>query len=420
MARGDRSTLKNRIVAHGTVDPNSLFPNPKNWRRHSKAQQAALAGVMDQVGWVQDVIVNRRTGRLIDGHLRVALAIERGEPSVPVLYVDLDEAEEALILATFDPIGAMAAADAPQLEQLLAEVQTADAAVQALLADVAREAGVTAQPLAGLTDPDAAPPPPAQPVSESGDLWHCGAQRVLCGDARDPAQIGRVLAEERAAWAWTDPPYGVAYTGKTAARLTIRHDDAAAVPALLAEAFRSMDTVLAPGAPVYCACPAGPVLAVFLAAFTAAGWHLHQITVWVKDRFVLGHADHHFRHDLVLYGWKPGAARPWFGGRVQDSVFEVARPATNPDHPTAKPVALVEAQLRNSTAPGSLGLDPFAGSGTALIAAERLGRRCAAVEIDPRYVDVAVRRWEAHTGRTAVLAGDGRPFAENTEARHGR
>lgn len=154
------------------------------------------------------------------------------------------------------------------------------------------------------------------------------------------------------------------------------------------------------------------------ASCPAVGWHLHETLVWVKDEFVLGHSDYHYRHEPILYGWKPSRRR-WVGGRDQSSVFEVAWPKSSPDHPTGKPVELVEAQLTNSSVRGSIGYDPFLGSGTTLIASERLGRQCYGIEIDPRYVDVVVRRWQAFTRRAAVLDGDGRTYAEVMEARRG-
>jgi ParB-like chromosome segregation protein Spo0J len=134
---------RNRIIGHGEEAPDQLLANPRNWRIHPKAQQDALAGVLDQVGWVQDVIVNQQTGHVVDGHARVAIAISRNEPSVPVVYVDLSEDEEALILATLDPLSAMAATDREQLSELLAEISTGDAAVQAMLDQLARDQGIS-------------------------------------------------------------------------------------------------------------------------------------------------------------------------------------------------------------------------------------------------------------------------------------
>ena len=177
------SGWRNRIVGHGEEPPDQLLANPANWRTHPKSQQDALAGSLGEVGWVQQVVVNRTTGHVVDGHLRIGLAISRNEPAVPVTYVELTEAEEALILATLDPIAAMAGADREALDNLLREVGTGDAALQQLLADVAKDAGLD-YAKAGLTDPDEVPPQPVDVYVKPGDLWLLGDHRLLCGDAR--------------------------------------------------------------------------------------------------------------------------------------------------------------------------------------------------------------------------------------------
>ena len=166
-----------------------------------------------------------------------------------------------------------------------------------------------------------------------------------------------------------------------------------------------------PGAVWYVAAPAGPNFLPFASCLAALRvWR--QTLVWVKDAFVLGRSDYHYRHEAVFYGWKPGAAHHEPPDRTHDTIWEVPRPRASPDHPTSKPVELVERALLMSTARGELVLDPFAGSGSTLIAAEASGRRAACVELDPRYCDVVVRRWQEATGREAVLDGDGRTFAE--------
>jgi DNA modification methylase len=168
-----------------------------------------------------------------------------------------------------------------------------------------------------------------------------------------------------------------------------------------------VDTVLGPGAAIYVAHPAAALSITFGSCFLAQGWRLHQTLVWVKDSLVPGHSDYHYRHELVLFGHKAANGRRgrggkgWYGGNDATSVFEVPRPKASLDHPTSKPVQLVEAMVRNSSRTGEVILDPFVGSGSTLIAAERLGRRCFGIDIDPRYVDVAVRRWEAFTGQAA-------------------
>ncbi len=259
-----------------------------------------------------------------------------------------------------------------------------------------------------LTDPDAVPPLPADPISGTGDLWLLDRHRVLCGDSTNADDIARAMAGQQARCVWTDPPYGVDYMGGTTARLTIENDRAEGLDELLKAAFAAVDPVLADGAAIYVAHPAGVLSLTFGQRFVEQGWRLHQTLVWVKDTLVPGHSDYHYRHEPVLFGYKPAqgrrgrGARGWYGGNDATSVFEVPRPKASPDHPTAKPVALIAAMLRNSSRTDDVVIDPFFGSGSTLIACEQLGRRCVGVEVDPRYVDVAVRRWEQVTGKAAA------------------
>ena len=195
--------------------------------------------------------------------------------------------------------------------------------------------------------------------------------------------------------------------GKAKAKLRIANDGASGLAALLSESFAAADSALAPGAPIYVAHPAGPLSLVFGGAFVAQGWRLRQGLVWVKDAFVLGRSDYHYRHEPILYGHKPGdgrigrGARGWYGDHAQDSVLEVPRPRQSREHPTMKPPELVERCLGNSTRRGEAVLDPFAGSGSTLVACEAAGRAARLIELDPRYCDVIVARWEGLTGRPA-------------------
>ena len=212
------------------------------------------------------------------------------------------------------------------------------------------------------------------------------------------------MAGSQAVCLWTDPPYGVEYEGGTKQALTISNDDAAGLPELLLSAFRVSDAVMAPGAVYYVAHP--DVFAYeFVGAVRSVGWVQARpaVIVWVKDAFVLGRGDYHSRSEPLLYGWKPGAKHHAVKDRKQDNVWEIPRPRESEHHPTVKPLALVERYLRNSTDEGDLVLDPFAGSGTTLIAAERTDRVCYAVEIDPHYCDIVIARWEAFTGEQASL-----------------
>lgn len=398
--------FRSRIVGHDQVPPETLLANPANWRRHPKQQAAALDEVLQRVGWVQSVIVNQRTGLLVDGHLRVELAKHRGEPFVPVAFVDLDEAEEALILATLDPLAGLAEADRDQLEALLQGLQVQDAALRTVLGALASENGIDLAAALDGTLPDEdledVPEPPVVPTTTPGELIILGRHRLHCADATRPEAYGVLLDGEPADMVWTDPPYNVAYQGKTADALTIQNDamDNAAFRAFLLAFFDIARAVTKPGGPIYVAHADSEGLN-FRGAMQEGGWLLKQCLVWVKQAFVLGRQDYHWQHEPILYGWAPGAAHAWAGDRTQSTVLRFDRPARNGDHPTMKPVGLVAACLKNSSHPGDLVLDPFGGSGTTLIAAEKTGRAARLLELDPRYCDVIVARWERVTGRRA-------------------
>jgi DNA modification methylase len=392
------SSWQNRIVRYGEASPSELTAHPDNWRTHPDKQAAALAGVLSDVGIVQNIIVNEQTGHVLDGHLRLELARQQKQPTVPVTYVDLSAEEEALILATLDPIGAMAGQDDQILARLLGRVQTEDGAVLELLSSLSGEP----VPKPGLTDPDEVPDAPAEPISRRGDLWILGDHRLLCGDATDRDDVIRLMNGEEADLLVTDPPYGVEYVGKTKQALTIQNDRLGdnGTQALVAAALRGAP--LKPGGSFYVCSPAGSSETVFRLALLDAGLELRQCLVWVKDQFVMGRQDYHWRHESILYGWKDGAAHRFVNDRTQDTVWEIDRPRRSAEHPTIKPIELVTRALRNSSRHGDLVLDLFGGSGTTLIACESLSRRGAMIELDPVYCDVAVARWEQFTGRTSV------------------
>jgi DNA modification methylase len=323
----------------------------------------------------------------------------------------LTDAEEALVLATLDPIGAMADAEANVLAELLAVLEPADDVLKAFIEELTREQAVESlRP--GLVDPDEVPDIPDEPKVRRGELYALGDHRLLCGDATNDADVRRVIGEAtHADILWTDPPYGVAYqtklsTEEAVARrrrtdgLEVTNDLPEDIPALLAATFN-----LAPlraGGAFYVASPSsGEVLPVFYAALAQSGMAVREQLIWVKDVFVMGRQDYHWRHEPILYGWKEGAGHEWHGGRQQDTVWEIPRPRRSESHPTMKPVELVARGLANSSRPGDLVYEPFAGSGRTIIAAEQTGRRCVALEIDPRYAQVAIDRWETFTGRSS-------------------
>ena len=395
--------IRDRILDLRRVRAGELKPNPRNWRQHPKHQREALRALLSEVGFADAILARELEDgslQIIDGHLRQSMD---ANATVPVLVLDVDQDEADKLLATLDPLASMAIADPEPLRALLESIQTSSEEVRMLLANLATEADVRAR--LGLVDPDEIPEP-SNARAKPGEVFVLGEHRLACGDARNPELLGRLMGKERAQLLLTDPPYGVGYSGKTPRRLRIQNDDEDGLADLLRAAFAAIDAVLAPGAPIYIFCPAGPASMHFADALREVGWEMRQGLVWVKDSMVLGHGDFHYRHEPLVYARKPG--RPigrgragWYGGNAETSVFEVPRPKASRDHPTAKPVGLVSRLMANSSMFGDVVLDPFLGSGTTIVAAERLSRRAFGVEIDPRYVKVAIARWEAFTGQRA-------------------
>ena len=240
--------------------------------------------------------------------------------------------------------------------------------------------------------------------AERGQLWQIGRHRLLCGDATSADDVGRLMGDELAEVLWTDPPYGVSYVGKTRDALVIENDGAEGLPALLRDALSAVDTVMAASARFYAAAPPGPRGTDFRIAIKEKGWKLHQCLVWVKSSMVLGHSDYHYRHEDVLYGYKPGPGRAgrgdhegsrWYGDHAQTTVLEFDKPARNTEHPTMKPVPLINHCLANSARRGDVVLDIFNGSGSTLAACEGRGLQGRGCEIDPRYVAVTLERLAA-------------------------
>jgi len=410
---GDKVGWQNRIVDHGTRPASEFVANPKNWRTHPVSQRAAVEGSLNELGWIDTVIVNRRTGYLVDGHERLWQALKAGEDTpVPFIEVDLSEEEEALALASLDPITGMAGADRAKLDELMQEIQTGEAGLQEMLSELAEDNGLyfgeqEERPEDAGAKLDKADELREKWGVESGQMWRLGEHRIICGDCTEEAVIDIVMGGELAKMVWTDPPYGVSYGAKLEAAnpmgyrvREIKNDDLNPdkLEAFIRSAFKVCARNSIPGAALYSACPAGTLLPSLIAAFAGSGFDFRWGLVWVKDRIVLSRSDYHFQHENILYGWKPDGAHHWHGDRKQSSCMFVDRPSSSEEHPTMKPVELIEIMVSNNSENGDIVLEPFAGSGSTIMACERLGRKCRAVEIEPKYVAVSIQRWVDMTG----------------------
>lgn len=265
----------------------------------------------------------------------------------------------------------------------------------------------------GDKEPGENQPEPIESRVKPGEIWALGRHRMLVGDSTDKESVRKLLDGVLADCCWTDPPYGVSYVGKTADALTIENDGAKDLPVLIKNSFKVIAAALKPGSPVYVAHPAGVLQQVFVNEFIEA-FSLRQQLVWVKNTFALGHSDYHYRHEPILFGYTKGGegrrgrgSDNWYGDHSQDSVFEVDKPSRNGDHPTMKPLELIEAMLKNSTHSQSVLFEPFLGSGSTLITAQRMpGKRTVyGCELSPEYCEIVIRRFEEFTGEVASLAG---------------
>src|SRR3984957_12041173 len=331
---------------------------------------------------------------------------------VPVLVLDgLTETEKHLYLIADNQIALNSTWDQELLRKAIEELEgdlanldltgLALKEIDRLLADLAPEQG--------MTDEDEIPCASPAVITRPGDLWILDKHRLLCGDATKMEVVQELLDGGLADMVFCDPPYSVAYTGKTARKLTIVNDDlGAGFYDFLLKACTNMLAVTK-GA-VYI-CMSSSELHTLYRAFTDAGGHWSTFLIWAKDRFTLGHSDYQRQFEPILYGWKEGQSHYWIGARNEGDVWFVPKPKSNRLHPTMKPVALAERAIRNSSRRGDLVLDSFRGAGSTLIACEKASRRAAVLELDPKYADVIVRRWEAYTLREAHLLADGRSFS---------
>ena len=392
-----KNEFRNRVVGYAEVDPSQLLANPLNFRMHPDGQQHALAGAIDSIGYIDPVLVNKRTDTVIDGHLRVVLAMRSGVKLIPVTYVDLDDNEESLALLTLDPIAAMAASDKELLDDLLHSVNSNDERVQEMLADLAKREGIEY----GAEKPED-PGPQIDKAEElrvkwgveSGQLWQLGEHRLICGDCTDRAVVERVMGGEKAGAVVTDPPYGINREG-------IENDSPEGLRALF-------DGCLS-------VCPAENAVIV---AFQSP----RLFPVWLDAIRAHGH-----KFERMLWMYKPNDETfPWRGWlqkseaillssvgkpefvRVDPFAHDVYSPTTLGKeldktegwHASVKPLAVVQDLI--SRIGGAIVYEPFAGSGTSLIACERLNRKCRAIEISPGYVGVAIERWVDMTGGEPV------------------
>lgn len=373
-------------VSHMNIEStpiSDLIEDQANARKHDDKNIDAIAASLKRFGQQKPIVV-RGDGVVIAGNGTLQAAKKLGWDKIDVVRTELEGSESVAFGSVDNRTAELAEWDYEVLEKHIVEMP--DIAWEEFSVDELIKAPKIVE--------DEVPETPVDPITKPGDVWHCGEHVVVCADAAIAT-----LDVPTVSMVWTDPPYGVSYVGKTKDAKTIKNDGeffAVIVRAVLSKAYEACK----PGACWYVAAPPGPQFYDFATILRDLGV-LRQTLIWVKDSMVLGHSDYHYKHETIFYGWRAGKhhAPPT---RDQTSVFEIPRPKASLEHPTMKPVELVARAIENSSEPGDVILDPFIGSGTTMIACEQRGRKCYGIEIEPKYVDVAVKRWEKLTGQKAI------------------
>ncbi len=394
---------------------NRLLPYARNPRKNDHAVEQ-MAGAIREFGFRIPLIV-KSTGEICDGHLRYKAALRLGLEQVPVILADdltVTQLKAFRILVNRSATWADWDEDLLRLELEELKLDDFDLALTGFDADELLEIMAGEETTTeGNTDEDAAPEVPVTPVSKPGDVWIMGQHRLLCGDSTNAASYTLLMAGEKATMTFTDPPYGVNYANS--AKDKMRGTNRPILNDNLGEDFEPF--LKAALTPMIAHCQGAIYIAMssseldtLQSAFRAAGGKWSTFIIWAKNTFTLGRSDYQRQYEPILYGWPEGATRHWCGDRDQGDVWNIKKPQKNDLHPTMKPVELVERAIRNSSRPGDIVLDPFGGSGTTLIAAEKSGRQARLIELDPKYVDTIVRRWQDYAGGQAVREADGVKF----------
>ena len=387
----------------------ALIPYARNARTHSDTQVAQIAASIAEFGWTNPILIDGERG-LIAGHGRLLAARKLELQEVPAIELAhlTPEQKKAYILAD-NKLAENAGWDAELLKLELVELKAADFDMELM--------GFTNKELdeflgmdeegGGLTEDDAIPETPVDPVSRPGDLWILGNHRLLCGDSTVLADVEHLMGGQLADMAFTDPPYNVDYGNS--AKDKIRGKDRRILNDALGDGFYKflydacLNLLLVTKGACY-VCMSSSELHTLQKAWLDAGGKWSTFVIWAKNTFTLGRADYQRQYEPILYGWKQGSDHFWCGDRDQSDIWNYNKPRVNDLHPTMKPVELVERAIKNSSKSRDIVLDLFGGSGTTMIACEKTSRYARLMELDPKFVDVIVKRWEDYTGQKATLS----------------
>ena len=401
----------------------SLIPYARNSRTHSDAQVAQIAASIREFGWTNPVLIDAEGG-IIAGHGRIMAGRKLGIKEAPCIVLEnLTDAKRRAYVIADNKLALNAGWDVELLKIELGDLKALDFDLSLTGFDPGELGNLLAEKTEGLTDPDAVPEIPVNPVTVLGDVWVLGKHRVMCGDSTSADDVAALLAGVSPHLMVTDPPYGVVYDANW--RNERMRSDGSAIAGQAVGKVLNDDRAdwreawaLFPGdvAYVWCASLHNHEVAESL---IASGFALRSLIIWAKSNFAIGRSDYHWQHEPCWYAVKEKATGHWAGDRKQTTLWNIAKPAkSETGHSTQKPVECMKRPIENNSSPGQAVYEPFSGSGTTIIAAEMTGRIACAMELSPQYVDVAVKRWQDFTGQKATLESDGRTFEDVAAARY--
>lgn len=378
------------------LDINDLKPYGRNAKKHPKEQVQRIVNSIKEFGMCDPIGIWGKDNLIVEGHGRLFALKELGYTEVPVIRLDhlTEEQRKAYTLAHNKTNESEW--DIELLLDELNDITDFD------MSDFGFELEEESEEPKEVVEDDFDGEVPEEPKSKLGDIYQLGEHRLMCGDSTKVEDVEKLMNGNKADLILTDPPYNVDYEGSSGMKIQNDNMDGESFKTFLTDVFRNVDSVMKEGAAFYIWF-ADVETYNFTAAVKEVGWKLAQTLIWVKNSLILGRKDYHFKHEPCLYGWKLGASHNWYGDRRQVTTLEFNKPSRNEMHPTMKPLDLIGYQIKNSSKSNDIVLDVFGGSGSTLVACEQLNRKCYTMELDPKYVDVIINRWETLTGKEAVL-----------------
>lgn len=415
-----RPTLQDLTIERWPIE--RLLPYPRNARTHSPEQIAQVAASILEFGWTNPILVGK-DNMIIAGHARLAAARRLEMTEVPVIVLaHLSEAQRRALVLADNKLALNAGWDEELLKVELASLADDEFNLEVVgftegeLDELLAEATVDGED----EQEDPVPELATTAVSRTGDVWLLGKHRLLVGDATNRADVERLMAGDTADLVFTDPPYNVDYQGYTEDELKIEGDRMTSEQfrAFLTSVFTSYRAIVKSTASMY-VCHPSSWQREFQETIEAAGFEIRCQIIWGKNTFAWGFGRYKFQHEPLFYCHMKGESDAWYGDKSQSTLWQVNKPAASRLHPTMKPISLIRRALQNSSRKGNVVVDLFGGSGSTLIACERMNRAARLMEIDPRYADVVIRRWQETARKNGTLQGDGRTFAEVAAERAG-